>query len=88
MIGSVIAVVAVGAYVHERFKNWALKKNLTTEVQNLEAEFSALRTKVTSAGVVGVVIVEFTGKIHQKGNLVDEFIQINEIFDTSCEIKA
>ena len=58
MIGTVIAVVAVGAYVHERFKNWALKKNLTTEVQNFEAEFSALRTKVTSAGVVGVVIVE------------------------------
>jgi hypothetical protein len=58
MIGSVIAVVAVGAYVHERFKNWALKKNLTTEVQNLEAEFSALRTKVTSLRAVGGTIVE------------------------------
>ena len=60
MIGTVIAVVAVGAYVHERFKNWALKKNLTTEVQNLEAEFSALRTKVTSAGVV-IVEKDFDG---------------------------
>jgi hypothetical protein len=60
MIGSVIAVVAVGAYVHERFKNWSLKKNLTAEVQNLEAEFSALRTKVTSAGVV-IVEKDFDG---------------------------
>jgi hypothetical protein len=58
MIVSVIAGVAVGAYVGAYAQRWALKKNLTTEVQNFEAEFSALRTKVTSAGVVGVVIVE------------------------------
>ena len=35
-----------------------LKKNLTTEVQNFEAAFVSLRTEITSASAVGVVIVE------------------------------
>jgi hypothetical protein len=71
MIGSVIAVVAVGAYVHERFKNWSLKKNLTAEMQNFEAEFSALWTKVTSAGVV-IVEKDFDGLLAAGRSLAAE----------------